>query len=573
MPVFTESQLLEKILESKFSTEEPINLLCCVNDKFVNPMINLMYSIRHFCGSPINLYVLSTKLSDYSIDLINEKMKYLNISPTIKVVSLPNYDTHSSKWSLDVYLKVFAFEFMPKEVDKVLYLDSDMLNLNNISNIYNFDINGKYLAASIDIDVNHSMVFGRRKKLGIKHDYFNSGMLILNLKKQREDWSYEKINKVIQNNELLYPDQDLFNMLCEEKDILFVPYKYNFQSWHMLVDEKCLEVFDPSIIHFICHRKPWIERYFEKPHVRLFYECAALTHLAEYCPGEYFKDRLEKNIEYSKNDEETINLLCCINDGYVNPMINLMYSIRQYNRNKIKLFVLSTNISEDSIESINKSMKYLNIETSVQICSLPELKTECSYWTVDMYLRVLSFKYLPKEMDKILYVDVDTLAMGDIAEVYKPDIQNYVLSARREPWRFEYDKIKNSCKDNNFDHDYFSSGVLLFNLKKIREVWSEEKIFSLIKSLKLYFPDQDLLNKLCSKDDVLFMPDNHNYYNVYLMKDYDEIRRTAPIILHYPGKNKPWNVKELNIHQKYFFKSAKLTNIKEYHDNPNIKKV
>ena len=44
MPLFTEEQLLENIIKSKFTLEEEINLFCCLDDGYVNPTINLMYS-------------------------------------------------------------------------------------------------------------------------------------------------------------------------------------------------------------------------------------------------------------------------------------------------------------------------------------------------------------------------------------------------------------------------------------------------------------------------------------------------------------------------------------------------
>ena len=265
-------------------------------------------------------------------------------------------------------------------------------------------------------------------------------------------------------------------------------------------------------------------------------------------------------------EEETINLFCCVNDKLVNPMINLMYSIRQYNSDRINLYVLSTSLSEETQERIHKMGDKINIKTNIKLCELPDLYIGEAYWSLDMYLRVLAFEYLPKELDKILYLDADVQAFDDIAPIYEMDISNHVLSARKEPWRESFDKMMNSIKDNNFDHEYFSSGLMLFNLKKMRELWSKEKVFETIKSLKLYFPDQDTLNKLCSKDEILDMPDRYNFYDLWLMVKYQDILKKAPIILHYVSGGKPWNAENPNYEQSFFFKSAKLSGIQEYID-------
>lgn len=567
MAVFEENQLLNNILNEKLSLDnKTINLFCCVNDKFVNPMINLMFSIRHFCDKKIQLFILTTSISVESIDFINEKMEYLGIDVWIKQVELPNYDIHESRWSLDVLLKTFGFEYLPKDIDKVLYLDADVLATGDISKIYETNIDNHILAAAIDVDVNHTLVFQRRVELSITHDYFSSGVILYNLKEIRKCWSTGKILDSIKNLNLTFPDQDLLNVICNEEDIKFLPYKANFQNWWEIKDDKHLKIFNPILIKFIGENKPWTERNFDYYTTQLFFECASLTHIPEYCPGEYFKERLEKNIENSKTktNSKEINLLCCVNDAYANPMINLMYSIRQYNSDRINLYVLSTTLSNETQENIKKMGDKINIKTNIQICKLPDLYIGEAYWSLDMYLRVFAFEYLPKTLDKILYLDADVQAFDNIAPIYEMDIENFILSARKEPWRHTFDKMLNSCKDNNFDHDYFSSGLMLFNLKKMREKWSKEQIFETIKSLKLYFPDQDTINKLCHEEDILDMPDHYNFYDLWLMVKYQDILKKKPIILHYVSGGKPWNTENPNYEQTFFFKSAKLTGIQEY---------
>ena len=214
---------------------------------------------------------------------------------------------------------------------------------------------------------------------------------------------------------------------------------------------------------------------------------------------------------------------------------------------------------------MQKAMDKLNITLNVSVKKLDGLSNGgVDYWSLDMYLRVFAFEYLPKSVDKVLYLDADVLAFGDIAEIYQTDISDYVLSARKEPWRFTFERMKDSCRDNNITHDYFSSGVMLLNLKRIREIWSLEKIYGIIKTAKLYFPDQDVLNILCSDEDIYYMNDRFNYFDLYLMCTREDIINKLPVILHYAGGTKPWNAQQPNYEHTYFFKNARLTGIEEY---------
>ena len=565
MSVFTEEQLLNNILQSKLSTNETVNILCCVNDEYVNSMINLMYSVRHFCNKKIKLFILTTHLSKKNNELILEQMDYLGINPNIeKVVDVKRFEKQLNGWSLEVYLKLYSFKILPGDVEKVLYLDADTLATDDIFKIYNIDIENYLIAATYDIDMLGTNVFERRKKFGISHDYFNAGVVLLNLKQQRKRWNIEEINDLIETVDCDYPTQDFLNILCEEKDVKFLPFRANFQTWGNIKEESDLKCGRVSIIHYITNQKPWITKNFSLYSTKLFYECAAMTHIPEFCPAEYFEERLIKNINKSKTNKKELNLLCCINDGFARPLVNLMYSIRQYNYCKINLYVLSTKLSPNLQEEIKLAGKKININVSIQVCQLPEFYIGSDYWSLDMYLRILAFEYLPKELDKILYMDSDMQAFNDIEEIFDMDISNHTIAARKEPWRFVDNNIKNSCANNNYDHEYFNSGVLLMNLKKIREIWTKEKIIELITTMKLIFPDQDVLNKLCCEKEIYFMNDRYNCFHTHMMTNYDEVIIDSPILMHYVGPEKPWTAETVKYQQTFFFKSAKLTGIEEY---------
>lgn len=229
-----------------------MNLLCCINDGYLYPALTMLYSIREHNSDKINLYVLSTKFSKKSEKILLEKCSKVNINVNlIRYDFKKNFETKDINYTIDMYLRIFAFDLLPKEVEKVLYLDADMLILKDLANLYNIEISNKVLACVRDINFDKPFLLEHISKLNIKHDYFNSGMLLLNLKKQREVWSSEKIeNLILEKGELLkYPDQDILNCLCKEDELIFLDDIFNNQKKDY--DNKTV------VLHYIGALKPW----------------------------------------------------------------------------------------------------------------------------------------------------------------------------------------------------------------------------------------------------------------------------------------------------------------------------
>jgi len=85
-------------------------------------------------------------------------------------------------------------------------------------------------------------------------------------------------------------------------------------------------------------------------------------------------------------------------------------------------------------------------------------------------------KILPKEIDKILYLDIDTLLIGPIDELWNIDISNSYCAGAKEPKK-------------ETDFSYINTGVLLMNLKKIREDKKDDEWIELLNKNVYEFPD------------------------------------------------------------------------------------
>ena len=174
-------------------------------------------------------------------------------------------DTHVSKTSL---LKYYIAEALP-ELDKVLYVDSDVLILHDLNELYQTNIDGKYLAAVKDPSWFFENAHVLELNLEERGFYFNAGVMLMNLKKIREDNLLAKLEDYTNNNFRTYMDQDAFNVVVGN-DVAVLPFKdntmnfffkhidlptmakYYGENWQTLE-----EVFAPAtIIHFASSKKP-----------------------------------------------------------------------------------------------------------------------------------------------------------------------------------------------------------------------------------------------------------------------------------------------------------------------------
>lgn len=176
-----------------------------------------------------------------------------------------------------VYSYCYLSNLLPSTIDKALLIESDVIVTGNIDGLYNLDINNFYLAASDDMQ---SKFY--KKKLGMKSDspYFNSGIMLVNLKKWRENNVPEELTKVIAEgtHKFFYEVQDEMNTFFEGKVKIFHP-KYNCTTSLFLFDYKNMiryrrpstfcsrkdfedAINNPSLVHFTTNQivqcRPWI---------------------------------------------------------------------------------------------------------------------------------------------------------------------------------------------------------------------------------------------------------------------------------------------------------------------------
>ncbi len=234
-----------------------INICLSCDDKYVQHMgVTIASILKNKAPEDlINLYILNggisrknqekiknlCKIADFSIEFINVNKE--------KFSQCPIQDwTHLS---LTAYY-ILLLPTLKQDCDKIIYLDCDIVVKTSLKELFNTELNDYYIAAVRDISENK-----HKKRLGL-NNYINSGVIIFNAKKWREDNIDSKIFKWIDNNsdKIVLHDQDILNAVLNEK-ILILDNKWNAQIIKDYDKETEQNWEKSNILHFIDKKKPW----------------------------------------------------------------------------------------------------------------------------------------------------------------------------------------------------------------------------------------------------------------------------------------------------------------------------
>lgn len=157
------------------------------------------------------------------------------------------------------------------EIDKVLYLDCDMIVRKDLCDLYSKDLNGYPLAAVRDYDQVYNKEHYEQLRFSDKDEYFNSGLLLINLCFWRENNSEESLISFAKSErKVFFHDQDALNFVFKNNWIRLQPSwnRYNVFNIHCKgLFENKKEVFlfrnNPGVVHYPGQLfKPWFTNFF-----------------------------------------------------------------------------------------------------------------------------------------------------------------------------------------------------------------------------------------------------------------------------------------------------------------------
>lgn len=318
-----------------YITDEAYAMFTCVS---ITSLISNMDK-----GDKVRIFILYTKLSYLTkerfsllcsngiiIELIEvQEEKYLKLAQK----NVCRDDTYVTATAL---LK-FSLPDILQHEDKAIYFDGDILVQKGIKPLYDYELGDCYVAAvndMLDVDMDGYSMLAER--IGLKRkDYFNSGVMVLNLKRMRMDAVTEKLLRYRENGINYFMDQDALNAVMGARRIK-LPYIYNFMSTvtdahdaDMISDkffdrtkesiEDCIDA--AVILHLTGVRKPWKYRMPWYSGIFLKYYAESPYSKEELHLKSPVKELLDEFYEMRNSYESKINYLTRISEGkdYVVP--------------------------------------------------------------------------------------------------------------------------------------------------------------------------------------------------------------------------------------------------------------
>lgn len=261
-----------------------IHIVCCTDENYAfNFPVIAQSLLEHHTRDEVAFHLLHSTLTRGTIEKIEQYVAEKGVAVSWYLLddsifaALPEI----GYFTIAMYYRLLIPELLSGDIDKVLYLDMDVIVEGRIDEFWNTNLAGKGAAVVED---------GAPKHLGEYSPvrYFNSGVMLMNLTYWREQKVKEKaIDFMSHHRDILrFPDQDALNVVLE-KDLTFMPAKWNY---HLNLDKRFLrqvlrgrvaKELAPVIVHFNQKVKPWMY-HCKHPYRRRYWKLLKKTTFKDY---------------------------------------------------------------------------------------------------------------------------------------------------------------------------------------------------------------------------------------------------------------------------------------------------
>lgn len=229
-------------------------------------------------------------------------------------------DLPVGQWSTFIYLKLFMPIVLPKEVKRCLFLDVDMIINDDISSLYNINLEGAVLAACEDIP--DCIAHKERLKLESNDSYINSGVIVVDLEKWR---NHEKKLSIFDYTrsvaDVILNEQDVLSCYFRGK-IKLLPIRWNMVTFYFMRKPKIFSKYlpelrdarlSPAIIHFAAPIKPWFKDC-RHPYKYLYVKYLKITPWSSLCNKMQVYEKLSIMKRLSKDIKHLLNKVNIMKD-------------------------------------------------------------------------------------------------------------------------------------------------------------------------------------------------------------------------------------------------------------------
>ena len=241
-------------------SDNRMNVAVSVNSAYIMPLKAMLLSLAQNTDKKLHIYLLYCALNVSERKevraFVEGKCHGVLYEVFVDDKLFIKYPYAKSLWSVEIFFRLLLPYILDSDVEKILWLDADIIVCGNVDSFYDTDMGRHYLCAAPDYSRND---LAKRLNLDSGQTYFNSGVLIMNLPMIRADIPQEQLfGFMVRNRERMrFPDQDILNLVMGHNVMLFDELIYNNQGHlHGKVTK------DARVIHYILPAKPWKVYYY-----------------------------------------------------------------------------------------------------------------------------------------------------------------------------------------------------------------------------------------------------------------------------------------------------------------------
>lgn len=374
---------------------------------------------------------------------------------------------YRTKYTYMILLKTALTKIFP-DADRAVILDVDTVTCDTIDPLWTYDLSHAYYAAVTEPE-------GSRLRQVI---YANFGVVLLNLDRLRKTGKDDLIINELNTHAYAYPEQDAFNKICMNRfDPL--PPEYNVTKYTFDITGNPNRT---RVLHF-----------------------AGLNDWTGFSIVQHWLTHTTRPPRY----------VVYAADHRVQDMMIASAKSLLYHNTVDKIFLL---VDNDAIAQ-NLPPVFQCINVSNQTIFPPDGPNIMHWYGTMTTLRAGLTRILPPSVERVLWLDPDTIILGDITDIWNYNIDNKYFAAVEE--------VRNH---NHKQKPYFNAGVMYMNLTLMAETGIAEDIIHEINTTQYEHLEQDVLNFKCFLH-ILRLPSRYS-------ESYVSEPCRAPLIHHYLADDK-----------------------------------
>ena len=249
---------------------DAISILSALDEHYLPQLRVLLTSLRlNEPSHSVDLYLLHSTLSEEDLSTVERQCGAFGYGfyPVRVEDALFQNAPVTRQYPKEMYYRLLASRLLPDTLDRVLYLDPDILIINPLRPLWETELEGCLFGAAAHTGMTELANSVNRVRLSSGSDYYNSGVLLMDLDAGRREIDPEEIFRYVAAHrmELLLPDQDLLNALYGRRILPLDDALWNYDARnynnYLLRSAGTQDVRwvmeHTAVLHFCGKAKPW----------------------------------------------------------------------------------------------------------------------------------------------------------------------------------------------------------------------------------------------------------------------------------------------------------------------------